>query len=52
FLEYGTTTIEAKSGYGLSFADEVKSLEVIRELNQQQPLGLTPTFLGAHEVPD
>jgi len=52
FLEYGTTTIEAKSGYGLSFADEVKSLEVIRELNQQQPLELIPTFLGAHEVPD
>jgi len=44
-LEHGTTTIEAKSGYGLSVEDEVKSLEAIREL------GCVPTFLGAHEVP-
>lgn len=52
FFEYGTTTIEAKSGYGLSFEAEIKSLEVIRELNQSHPLDLVPTFLGAHEVPD
>ena len=52
FLEYGTTTIEAKSGYGLTIEDEIKSLEVIDELNQRHPLDLVPTFLGAHEVPD
>ena len=52
FLEYGTTTIEAKSGYGLSTKDEMKSLEIIDELNREQPLDLIPTFLGAHEVPD
>ncbi len=52
FLEYGTTTIEAKSGYGLSTNDEIKSLEIIDELNREQPLDLIPTFLGAHEIPD
>jgi len=50
-LAYGTTTIEAKSGYGLTLEDEVKSLEVIRELNQSIPLTLIPTFLGAHAIP-
>lgn len=52
FMEHGTTTIEAKSGYGLSVEDEIKSLEVIRELNKLHPIDLVPTFLGAHEVPD
>lgn len=52
FLEYGTTTIEAKSGYGLSFESELKALEIISELNAEQPLEMVPTFLGAHEVPD
>jgi imidazolonepropionase len=52
FLEYGTTTIEAKSGYGLSFEGEMKSLEIISELNEEQKLEMVPTFLGAHEVPD
>ena len=52
FLEYGTTTIEAKSGYGLTVADEVKSLEIIAELNREQPLQMIPTFMGAHEIPD
>jgi imidazolonepropionase len=52
FLEYGTTTIEAKSGYGLSTKDEVKALEIIAELNSVQSLEMIPTFLGAHEVPD
>lgn len=52
FLELGTTTIEAKSGYGLSFEDEIKSLEIISELNTEQSLEMVPTFLGAHEVPD
>jgi imidazolonepropionase len=52
FFEYGTTTIEAKSGYGLSLEDEIKSLEIINELNQELELDFIPTFLGAHEVPD
>ncbi len=51
-LSYGTTTIEAKSGYGLSLEDEIKMLEVIAELNQIHPIDLIPTFLGAHEVPE
>jgi imidazolonepropionase len=50
-LSYGTTTIEAKSGYGLSLEDEIKMLEVIGELNRLHPIDLVPTFLGAHEVP-
>ena len=52
FLSYGVTTIEAKSGYGLSLESELKQLEVIAELNQTHTLDLIPTFLGAHEVPD
>jgi len=51
-LRQGVTTIEAKSGYGLSTEAEIKSLEIIRNLNETQPLDLIPTFLGAHEVPD
>ncbi|MBI4850843.1 MAG: imidazolonepropionase [Acidobacteria bacterium] len=49
---HGTTTIEAKSGYGLSLVDEIKSLQVIKKLNQENKLELIPTFLGAHEIPD
>lgn len=52
FLSYGITTIEAKSGYGLSTESEIKQLEIIRELDQIHPIDLVPTFLGAHEVPD
>jgi imidazolonepropionase len=51
-LKHGVTTIEAKSGYGLSTEAEIKSLEIIRELDGVHPLDLVPTFLGAHEVPD
>jgi len=51
-LEHGTTTIEAKSGYGLTIENELKILRVIRRLNQETPLDLIPTFLGAHEIPD
>jgi len=51
-LSYGTTTIEAKSGYGLSLEDEIKMLEVIEELNRIHPIDIVPTFLGAHEVPE
>lgn len=51
-IEHGTTTIEAKSGYGLSVEDELKILRVIRRLNEETQLELVPTFLGAHEMPD
>jgi len=50
-LEHGTTTVEAKSGYGLTTADEVKCLEVMRRLNEKQPIDIIPTFLGAHATP-
>ncbi|MFN2455474.1 MAG: imidazolonepropionase [Pyrinomonadaceae bacterium] len=52
FLRGGTTTIEAKSGYGLSVEDELKMLRVMRRLDRETPLRYVPTFLGAHEVPD
>jgi imidazolonepropionase len=51
FLRCGTTTIEAKSGYGLTLDDELKILRVLRSLNEQSPLEIVPTFLGAHAVP-
>jgi imidazolonepropionase len=51
-LEHGTTTAEAKSGYGLSLEAELKSLRVIQRLNQERGVELVPTFLGAHEIPD
>jgi imidazolonepropionase len=51
-LSFGTTTIEAKSGYGLSLEDEEKMLRVIQTLQQKHPLDILPTFLGAHEFPD
>jgi imidazolonepropionase len=50
-LAQGTTTAEAKSGYGLTTADELKMLRVIDRLNAAQPLELAPTFLGAHALP-
>jgi imidazolonepropionase len=51
FLRCGTTTVEAKSGYGLTVDDELKILRVIRQLNEQTPLEVVPTFLGAHAAP-
>ncbi|HEY6071518.1 MAG TPA: imidazolonepropionase [Chthoniobacterales bacterium] len=51
FLKCGTTTIEAKSGYGLTVEDELKILRVIRRLNDETSLEIVPTFLGAHAVP-
>lgn len=51
FAAYGTTTVEAKSGYGLDVASELKILQLHRELNQAQPLEIVSTFLGAHVVP-
>ena len=51
FLVHGTTTIEAKSGYGLTIEDELKSLRVIKRLNESSPLDIIPTFMGAHAFP-
>jgi len=51
FLHCGTTTIEAKSGYGLTVEDELKILRVVRRLNEETRLEIVPTFLGAHAVP-
>lgn len=47
----GTTTVEAKSGYGLNFEDEIKQLQVVEELKRIQPVSLVATFMGAHEIP-
>ena len=51
FLALGTTTVEAKSGYGLSTADELKMLRVIRRASALHPIDTVATFLGAHEYP-
>ncbi len=51
FAAHGTTTIEAKSGYGLDVASELKILRLHRELAAEQPLDIVSTFLGAHVVP-
>ena len=51
-LSFGTTTVESKSGYGLSTATEIKMLEVNRALGARQPVEIVSTFLGAHEFPD
>jgi len=51
FLRGGTTTIEAKSGYGLTIEDELKILRAIRQLNSETPLRYVSTFLGAHDIP-
>jgi len=51
FLRCGTTTVEAKSGYGLTVEDELKILRVMARLNEETPLEIVPTFLGAHAVP-
>jgi imidazolonepropionase len=52
FLRCGTTTVEAKSGYGLSVEDEIKILRVVRRLDKESPVEFVPTFLGAHAVPE
>ena len=52
FLRCGTTTIEAKSGYGLTVDDELKLLRIIRRLDAEGVIRTVPTFLGAHEIPD
>jgi imidazolonepropionase len=52
FMQGGTTTVEAKSGYGLTVEDELKILRVIRRLNAETPIEFVPTFLGAHAIPE
>jgi imidazolonepropionase len=47
----GTTTVEAKSGYGLNLEDELKQLEVLRDLGALHPVDVVPTFMGAHDIP-
>lgn len=51
FVSQGITTLEIKSGYGLSFEDEVKQLQVIRHLKENCSIDIIPTFLGAHTFP-
>lgn len=51
FLRCGTTTVEAKSGYGLTVEDELKILRVLHQLKKEVPLEIVPTFLGAHAIP-
>jgi imidazolonepropionase len=51
FLRTGTTTVEAKSGYGLTLEDELKILRAIKRLDSEVPLRYVPTFLGAHDIP-
>ncbi len=51
-LRHGTTTAEAKSGYGLNLIDEIKQLEAVREAARVHPITVVSTFMGAHEVPD
>ena len=51
FLQNGTTTVEAKSGYGLSTDSELKSLEVIQRVSQNHSIDIIPTFMGAHAFP-
>ena len=48
---YGTTTLEIKSGYGLSVDDELKALRVIGRLAERQPVRILGTWMGAHEIP-
>lgn len=52
FLRGGTTTVEAKSGYGLSVEAELKILRAIKQLSEETPLRYVPTFLGAHDIPE
>lgn len=50
-LTHGTTTVEAKSGYGLTTKDEVKQLQVLKAANEQHPVDIIRTFMGAHALP-
>lgn len=50
-LEYGVTTVEGKSGYGLNLDTELKQLKVMKEINDEHPLDIALTFMGAHATP-
>ncbi|WP_373231943.1 imidazolonepropionase [Cohnella sp.] len=51
FLQHGVTTVEAKSGYGLTVQDEIKQLEASRKLQEIHPIDVVSTFMGAHAIP-
>ena len=51
FLQHGVTTVEGKSGYGLNLETELKQLRVMKRLQNEHPIDLIPTFMGAHAVP-
>jgi imidazolonepropionase len=51
FLAHGVTTVEGKSGYGMDLQTELKQLRVMKKLQNQHPIDLVPTFMGAHAVP-
>ena len=51
FLAHGVTTVEGKSGYGMELETELKQLRVMKKLQEQHPISLVPTFMGAHAVP-
>ncbi|MBE1556482.1 imidazolonepropionase [Sporosarcina limicola] len=51
FLKHGVTTVEGKSGYGLDVETELKQLRVMKRLQEEHPIDLVPTFMGAHAVP-
>lgn len=51
-LSFGTTTCECKSGYGLDMETELEQLRAVKELDQEQPVELVSTFLGAHALPE
>ena len=51
FLQHGVTTVEGKSGYGLDLENELKQLRVMKRLQNEHPIDLIPTFMGAHAVP-
>jgi imidazolonepropionase len=50
-FQHGTTTVEAKTGYGLEYASEIRQLQTLMELQQEGPLEIRPTFLAAHAIP-
>lgn len=50
-FQYGTTTVEAKTGYGLEYASEVRQLQTLMEINREGPLEIHPTFMAAHAIP-
>lgn len=51
FLTHGVTTVEGKSGYGLNLETELKQLRVMKRLQEEHPIDIVPTFMGAHAVP-